>query len=164
VRPVIVGGFDRDSEWRHAMEQRLAREDVTFLRDAEPEAVSRAMYATDVAVLPYDSGTGPNRSSMLTAMQHGLPVVSTDGPATPSGFARTCPAVFVPPRSTEAIVQAVASLLDEPDRRNTLGASGRMFVAEQTWPAVASRHLCLYQQVASGAAHNAAAATAIVTA
>ena len=138
-RAVVIGNFDREAEWRPAMEARLNAEAV-WVRDADARRVSEVLQACDVAALPYDSGAGPNRSSLLAAMAHGLPAVTTNGPATPRDFARRDDIAFVPPGDVEALVRALSNPV------GTVAAlRAKAWTASLSWPAVAARHADLYR-------------------
>ncbi len=147
VQPIIVGNFDREAPWRAAMEARLSMPGVTWLRDAQAEDVSRAMHASDIAVLPYDSGAGPNRSSLLTALEHGLPTVTTDGPSTPSDFRTTGGVIFVPPKDGAAVTRSLRTLVEDSSLRERLSQDAREASQVFSWPGIARRHLEIYSRL-----------------
>ena len=91
--------------------------------------VRPALAAADVFVLSSDAEGMPG--SVLEAMAMGLPVVATDVGGTAEALAGGAAGVLVPPGNPQALAEAVASLLDAPDRCRALGARGRTLVMER---------------------------------
>lgn len=149
VRTIVVGGFDRNADWRPPIEVRL-RDEAIWINDADAERVSQLMHAADLAVLPYDSGAGPNRSSLLTALTHGVATVTTRGPSTPDDFGRRDDITFVPPGDAIAISTAVATLIDQPDVARDRADRARTHACTLTWSDVAAQHRTLYQGLLDG--------------
>lgn len=147
ARPVIVGNFDRPSAWRREMEQRLSASGVTWVQNATAEEVSGAMHAGDIAVLPYGSGAGPNRSSLLTALQHSLPTITTDGPSTPPDFLTTGGVVFVPPADIGAVTQSLQEIIENTALRQRLSDDAQHAAGAFSWPGIAAQHAELYQWI-----------------
>ena len=146
VRPVVVGDFDRDAAWRAALESRLSSADVVWVRGASLSRVSEVLHAGDLAVLPFHSGAATNRSSLLAALDHGLPAVSTLGPHTPPGFGEKFDVRLVPPRDPAALARAIGGLIDDPAARARMRAAGLARRAAGAWPAVAARQLEIYRE------------------
>lgn len=79
------------------------------------------------------------------AMASGLAVIATDGGALPEVVGEA--GVIVPARSPEALAQALASLLDSPARRQSLGKAARQRIVRHfTWGAAAGKMARLYRQ------------------
>ena len=85
--------------------------------------------------------------SVLEYMAEGLPVVMTDvgqGPALVRGAEA---GLVVPPRDPEALAEAVAGLLADPDRRRAMGENGRRLVAaEYSVDTMVDRVAALYEE------------------
>jgi glycosyltransferase involved in cell wall biosynthesis len=145
LRPIIIGDFDRDASWRPTLQQRLEREAI-WVRGADAAEVSRTLHACDVAALPYESGAGPNRSALLTCLSHGLPTVTTNGPTTSANFAACDHLTFVPPKDVGALADALVELRDRP---GNLGERASAWAASLSWPAVAAKHVELYEHLLS---------------
>jgi glycosyltransferase involved in cell wall biosynthesis len=118
-----------------------------------PEEVSAALLAADFAVLPYADGASFRRGSLLAALEHGLPIVTT----APSGEHDTTPgwpalvdgenALLVGPGDEGALAGAIERLAREPELRERLSAGARELAAFFDWGHIARMHLELYRSL-----------------
>jgi len=94
-------------------------------RDLQPnDARLIALYAScDLLVLPTDADLVP--WSVLEAMAMQLPVVSTGVGAIPEIVVHDVTGVIVPAGDAEALANAIAGLLSDPDLRRAMGQRGR---------------------------------------
>lgn len=132
VRLVIVGGtlterfiFGRRSysEEMSALAKQLEVEDkVVWTGACAPDDGTASTYfrAADICVLPFDAGVYLNNSSFAAAAVHGLPVVTTKGPLLESPFVHQENVLLCPPRSPEALADAIEMLMDNPGLRQHL--------------------------------------------
>jgi glycosyltransferase involved in cell wall biosynthesis len=110
---------------------------------AAPE-VSAALLAADLVALPFRDGASFRRGSLLAALAHGRPLVTTT-PADPNDAALLAPAaLLVPPGSPGALASALARLAADPEARARLGAAGPGLAARFSWERIAERHEELY--------------------
>jgi glycosyltransferase involved in cell wall biosynthesis len=80
------------------------------------------------------------------AMACGVPVVSTDGGALPEVVGDA--GVIVPAKNVDALVEAISSLLQDPQRRGQLGARGKRRIEENfCWQVCAGQMTAYYRQV-----------------
>lgn len=80
------------------------------------------------------------------AMACGVPVVSSDGGALPEVVGEA--GVIVPARDVDALADAIDTLLQNPQRRQELGARGRQRILEQfCWDVCAGQMVDYYRQV-----------------
>jgi polysaccharide biosynthesis protein PslF len=152
VRLLVLGDFDRNAPWRAGMEQMLDDPLVRWERGARLQEVSRGLHAADLCALPFHSGASTNRSSMLAALEHGLPTVTTMGPATPPGFDRMFDVLLVPVNDRAALSAAIARLMDDPSLRNRMRNSG--VAHKRTWGSIAAETLAFYARVTDAACKN----------
>lgn len=109
--------------------RRLDIQDVCLLgeRHYSEEEVSTYLQIADMAVLPYPEGASERRSSLVAALQHRLPVITTLGPNMPSDFLNGKNMLLVAPDNPDVIVSAVSALIDNPDfMRNIAGEASKM--------------------------------------
>jgi glycosyltransferase involved in cell wall biosynthesis len=150
VRLLVLGDFDRQAPWRAGMEQMLADPLVRWERGATLEQVSRGLHAADLAALPFHSGASTNRSSMLAALDHGLPTITTNGPATPSGFDKMFDLLLVPVNDRAALAAAIARLMDNPPLRARMRESA--LARRRTWASIAADTIAFYESLDEGKA------------
>jgi polysaccharide biosynthesis protein PslF len=114
VRLLILGDFDREADYRPAMERMLADPAVKWVRGAELDHISQCLHAADLAALPYHSGASTNRGSLLSTLAHGLPTITTNGPCTPPDFESKYDVMLVPVNDRAALGSSIARLIDDP--------------------------------------------------
>ena len=84
------------------------------------------------------------------AMACGVPVISTNGGALPEVVGDA--GVLVPVRDAEALAEAIDSLLQDPQRRASLGTAGRQRILEQfSWDVCARDMEAYYRKVIADA-------------
>ena len=98
---------------------------VTASGELDPERLSRRLQACDLVVQPYPDGASTRRTTLMAAMAHGLPIVTTIGRLS-EPFWRTSDAILaVPAGDYEAMAHMAADLARRPQRRHDLGAVAR---------------------------------------
>jgi glycosyltransferase involved in cell wall biosynthesis len=123
---------------------------VTEIGHVSAEQVSAHLLAADLAALPFRDGASFRRGSLLAALAHGCPVLTTE-PADPDDDALLAgAAVLVPPGEPVALAAAIERLADAPQARKALGAAGPPLAARFSWDAIARRHEDLYQKLGAG--------------
>jgi glycosyltransferase involved in cell wall biosynthesis len=152
VRLLVLGDFDRMARWRPAMEIMLADPLIRWVRGASLEQVSRGLHAADLCALPFHSGASTNRSSMLAALDHGLPVVTTAGPATPRGFEEKFDVRLVPVKDSGALSAAIGRLMDDSGTREHMRDSA--LAGRRTWGAIAAETMTFYDRLIDARCKN----------
>lgn len=129
----------------------------------DPPALSATLLACDVVALPFRDGASARRGTLMAALTHGLPIVSTV-PARPSplpgppGFwlgsgpgavaVRDGEAILlVPPDDADALASALLRLADDPDLRARLAAGTGAAAARIAWPTLAAETVEIYQDL-----------------
>lgn len=111
-----------------------------------PAEVSAHLLAADCAALPFRDGASFRRGSLLAALAHGSPLITTT-PADPDAAAMLRDgetALIVPPADSAALAAALARVAAVPALRESIGAAGRQLAAAFSWPQIARRHTQLY--------------------
>jgi len=85
----------------------------------------------------------------IEALGLGKPVVGCEGEGGPDDLSSLGDCIeLVKPRNVESLVQALKRLLDDPERRQRMGETGREIVAERfTWERNAANTLAIYKQM-----------------
>lgn len=107
------------------------------------DQLAARLAAADIFMAPLIDGISTRRTTAMAALQHGLPVVATDGPLTDRLFRGFPNAVgLVPVGSPERFAAEVLRLAEQPVARASLGRAGeRLYQSELAWPVAARRLL-----------------------
>jgi len=117
---------------------------VRFVSGISTEQMVQYYAQASIAVVPslYEGFGLPAGEAMAC----GVPVISSDGGALPEVVGDA--GVIVPARSVDALVDAIAGLLDDPGRRSELGARGRQRILDEfCWDVCARQMVSYYRQV-----------------
>jgi glycosyltransferase involved in cell wall biosynthesis len=139
IRLLVLGDFDRQADYRPAMEQMLADPAVNWVQGAPLDEVSRCLHAADLAALPFHSGASTNRGSLLSTLAHGLPTITTNGPCTPADFEKSFDVLLVPVNDRAA---SLARLIDDPAL--TIRMRQSALARHRGWDTVARQTLAFY--------------------
>lgn len=103
--------------------------------------VGRLLAASDVFLAPYADGVSTRRTTVMAALQHGIPVVGTSGHLTDSIFARSGHALTLfPVAAVASFAERVAELSLDASARTRQGAAGQdLYRAEFDWPVLTER-------------------------
>ncbi|MCS7033993.1 MAG: glycosyltransferase, partial [Phycisphaerae bacterium] len=145
ARVMVVGDFDRDADYVAPLTDRIRASGAIWVRGADLEQVSRCLHAADAAALPFHSGASFNRSSMLACLQHGLPTVTTNGPATPPELKDVYDVLLVPVQDASALAGALRKLITDPQLRQELRHRAFRSTAPLSWQAVSRAHGDFYR-------------------
>ena len=130
------------------------RDRIRFTGWLTPDAVWAWYRAADVLVVP--SRYEPFGMVVLEGMLHGLPVVAADvgGPAAIIAHGRT--GLLFPPGDVRALVRALRTLVEDPERRRRMGrAAARAVRARWLWNRLVPLMLDVYRElVPAGAVHG----------
>jgi glycosyltransferase involved in cell wall biosynthesis len=157
VELVLAGPTDRDNLGS------LSHRDLSSLA-AEPgvswigavDDVREVWRHAAIAVLPSTYGEGVPKA-LLEAAACARPIVASDVPGCRAAvrIGESESGVLVPPRDVNALADAIAALVVDPLRRQTMGQNGRALIAAGfTEEVVAQETLALYRDAL---AHRAAA-------
>jgi glycosyltransferase involved in cell wall biosynthesis len=133
---------------RELVDSAIPAERVYWTGYASAEKVSAWLASADMAVFPFVDGASPRRTTLLAALGHGLPVISTMGTgATWSGLAAKQGVLLVPPMKPEALRQAITLLAADVGSRDRLAANARSFSSTLDWTGIALRTLAVYREL-----------------
>jgi len=108
---------------------------VKFLGALAPEQVRAEMDRADIFCLPSTvAADGTNEGLglvLIEAQSRSLPVVAFDQGPIPEAVANGTSGILVADKDASALAGALASLIDEPDRRHKMGQAGRRLAEER---------------------------------
>lgn len=154
ARLLLMSRFEPESDTYH--ESLLRKSTTPGLAGAvrwagylPAEEVSRRLGASEAAFLPFDEGVSMRRLSFLTAMAHGLPVVTTRGAAGAEVLGLDDGAnVLLADRGAapDAAAALLLRLAGDPALCAALGRGAKEWSAPFQWSAVVERTIRLYEQ------------------
>jgi glycosyltransferase involved in cell wall biosynthesis len=109
------------------------------------EDLSLHLHASDLVLLPFEDGLSTRRTTLMASLAHGLPVLGLAGPRTDRLLLRAVDSlVLTTLGDISGFAAAATALCASPERRTSIGASGRAFYTRVfDWPVLASRLLAL---------------------
>ncbi len=125
-------------------------------------AASGYLLAADAAAFPFVDGASLRRGSLLAALAHGVPTVSTGARGQRAGCVGSPPdgsrplacaqphlrdgetLLLVPPGDAAALAAGLARLADDAALRTRLAVGGRALVDTLSWPRIAAAHRAIY--------------------
>ncbi len=131
VRLILAGGIlereypDRPyyaQELKELPEQLGIADKVTWTGECTWDSDEASLYfhASDVCVLPFDTGMQLNNSSFAAAAMHGIPVITTHTDMTEPVFIHQHNVLLCPPKSPEVMAKALTMVMDQPNLRAQL--------------------------------------------
>jgi glycosyltransferase involved in cell wall biosynthesis len=158
ARLLLVGAPDPRAGFEATVERNLAdgvREGwARWVRGAPAELASRCLQASDVAALPFRSGAMANRGSLLAALAHGLPTITTRTRATPPEFGASTGMLLLDGGGAAELRSALGDVLSSESQRATLRAGALSYARGFSWDTIARRTLDLYQSLEAGSASS----------
>lgn len=150
-RLLLVGGAataPQDQAYAEAVRARMAalglanRAIVTgHVPDGE---VSAHLLAADCVALPFSDGASFRRGSLLAALAHGRPVITT----TPADLGTSADlegaALLLPAGDSAALAAALARLAAEPALAHAIAAGGTALASRFSWASIAAQHEVVY--------------------
>jgi glycosyltransferase involved in cell wall biosynthesis len=102
--------------------------------------VSRWLSEVDLLLAPFEDGVSSRRTSVIAALAHSVPVVTTRGRNTDPLFLDS--PLRVTSGDASVFAREMLALLDSADDRAALGAASRVFCDRHfSWPAIARQLL-----------------------
>jgi glycosyltransferase involved in cell wall biosynthesis len=118
------------------------------------DQVSANLLAADCAVLPYREGATLRHGSLMAALAHGLPIVSTEAENASPDLDGIFPAVIggqnallSAPEDHVAIARAVTRVMTDDELRARLRRASLDLASHFEWDAIARKHLELYERL-----------------
>ena len=146
----VIIGFGDALEDLKALARELALQDhVCFTGPIFGEKLRQLLAAADICVDSSPANPYTDRSTMFKIMEYmslGKPIVAFDLPE--HRFTAGAAAVYVTPNDERAFARSLAKLMDDPDRRKALGATGSGRIKTQlAWEYSIPNLLSVYKAV-----------------
>jgi glycosyltransferase involved in cell wall biosynthesis len=151
---LMIGGDVGDSDPNNAayaqrVRQLIAERDLSsriiFTGYVESAAVSANLLAADMAVMPYRDGVSFRRTTLIAALRHGLPVISTypavDLPQIRDGENM----LLAPSADVDSLSQAVIRVTSDSELRERLSSGARSLGQAFDWSRIAAETVRVYE-------------------
>jgi phosphatidyl-myo-inositol alpha-mannosyltransferase len=136
-RLLVAGAGPQEREARRYIATRRMT-GVELLGRVSDEDKARYFATADVYVSPA-TGRESFGIVLLEAMAAGAPIVCSDIHGYKGVVRRGEQALLVPPKDVDALVEALARLLDDPDLRARMSASGRERAVQFSWESITAK-------------------------
>ncbi len=155
TRLVLIGGSaasPQDQEYAQVVQATLDRLDlherVIWTGYLSAEDVSRTLQAADAAALPFVDGASYRRGSLLAALAHGLPTITTSPhvPLDPP-LRHNHDVLLIDPGDAINLALEIERLGDDLKLHAQLASAARTIARAFHWDTIAAHHLALYRQV-----------------
>jgi glycosyltransferase involved in cell wall biosynthesis len=144
---IVIGKPQPKGRVASALERLGLTDIVTTITGVSDEDLARLYGEAEIAIVPslYEGFSLP----AIEAMSCAVPVVATTGGALPEVVGVSGETgLLVEPNNPDALVEAIARLLDDSDLRERLGAAGRERVIERfTWQVTAKGTAACYDAI-----------------
>lgn len=107
--------------------------------------VSSYFNLADLVVLPYRDGVSLRRGTLMAAMAHGRPIVSTQPPEPIAELKHGENIFLVPPNDPEAIVETVKQYLRDQKPFGKIGRAAQETSYQFSWDTIAEQTLDFYE-------------------
>ena len=156
---MLIGGIGErveDQAYANTIRQLIAQkglqERVIMTGHTEASDVSAYLIAADAVLLPFTDGYSYRRGSLITALAHGVPVITTHAPAGMNQdplpeLIDGKHALLVEPENTEQLVRAVQRIQQEPELRYWLARNGQALTDVFSWERIVAQHEALYAAI-----------------
>lgn len=157
VRLLIVGGAAttaEDSAYKDQIDQQIDQlglhERIVWTGHVPDDEVSAFLQSADLMALPFADGASYRRGSLLAALSHWLPTVTTTPSVTLSPVLRDGrEALLVAPGDSAALAGAILRASQDQQLRERLAQAGGAVAARFNWDAIGAAHRAVYDSVCS---------------
>ncbi len=113
----------------------------------DEEDVSMHLFASDMIVMPYRDGVSLRRGTLMAALAHGRPIITTK-PTTPIDQLIHGENVWMTPvDDPEELSDAIDHLAADPDLRAKLGATAEETSFQFSWDEIAAKTVAFYKEI-----------------
>ncbi|MBD3425617.1 MAG: glycosyltransferase [Candidatus Omnitrophica bacterium] len=150
-RLIIMGGLtDRGIEYRYEIKGFIRRlgieKEVIWMDGLKEKDVSGVLQASDIAVFPFVDGISIRRGTLMAAMAHGLPIVSTRPRVKCPYFRNGENVMLVGPGDKVALAEAIRKLSKDRELRDRLSMNVKALSLGFDWDRIAGSMIKVYSE------------------
>jgi glycosyltransferase involved in cell wall biosynthesis len=136
ARLLLIGVTREEVEGRRQFTS--ANDRVTYTGYLSGVDVSAYLSISDMFLAPFHNGVSCKRSSVMAALQHELPVVTTRGPMTESPVFDSGPLLMTDSNADNKYIEECTALAGDKQAQMSLGAAaGEFYCRHFDWPVIA---------------------------
>ncbi len=115
-----------------------------------PMRVSTYLAASDLIVMPYRDGASLRRGTLMAALAHGRPVITTHPSPEIAEFRHGENLWLVPPDDAATLVQAITALSTDSDTRLQLSRGAVALGQQFSWASIAAQTADYFRELVAG--------------
>jgi glycosyltransferase involved in cell wall biosynthesis len=149
VAVVMVGGGDELGAWQQLAQALGVAERIHWVGSVPKTEIGVYYNMAELLAMPSVSKPADGLNvCVLDAMSCGKPVVASTVAGNPLAVAGGVTGLLVPEQEPLALAKAIATLLDNPEQAQAMGAAGRKRIEEELgWPHLARRYVQHFEQM-----------------
>ncbi len=155
VRLLLLGGEVGDADptnvaYAHRIRGLIAQHNLADCVEQtgylDETAISATLTAADAVVLPYRDGVSFRRTTLIAALRHGCPIVSTQ-PTTPIPQIRPNESLLLAqPRDATSLAATLHQLVNAPELRQRLSQAAQQLGSLFEWSHIAKQTISVYKR------------------
>ena len=145
---MIVGDGNMRQTYEKLASDLNLNDGVFFVGNVSDEALPSYYAASDLLVLPSKDRSEGFGLTILEANACGRPAIGSNVGGIPDVISHGFNGFLVPPNSTDALCQAITTLVENDSMREAMGRNGRTFAEEHDWSRVAEATEKVYREAA----------------
>jgi glycosyltransferase involved in cell wall biosynthesis len=115
------------------------------------DELARYLGAADLLLLPFSDGITTGRTTLMAGLQHGIPVLGTDGPSTSDDLRSSGAIALVQSATTPGTyARRACELLADARERGRLSRAGRALYEKRfAWPKIAAQLMAMIEEAST---------------
>lgn len=146
LRLVVVGGGDREQDYRALTQNLHLSSNVVFAGNVPDEQLPLYYAASDALVLPSKDMSEGFGLTLLEANATGKPVIASNVGGIPSVIQDGHNGLLVPPKNPSSLADTILKLAGDSQLAKRIGQNGRKLAEPHDWGIVAARTEEVYMQ------------------
>ncbi len=120
---------------------------IHFTGYLDPSITSLYLQCMDIIVLPYDKGLSLRRGSLMAAIEHNLPIISTKIKSPDLSYFLNNELILVKPKDPHVLANAIEKLMNSEKDRNNLKKSISKISNIFSWESIANMLINSYKDI-----------------
>jgi glycosyltransferase involved in cell wall biosynthesis len=122
---VLMGMHSQEFQQRLVEKNPAWRNRLVATGPLSPENLSQHIAACDLLIQPYPDGVTTRRTSLMVALSHGKPILTTTSAVTESVWTESSAVSLTPCGDPDTYVKRLLELIDDPNERARLSQAAR---------------------------------------